>query len=850
MQVTEVIMPQRVTSEIARFCPPRIGTESAGIENFLSRVPDGPRQAAGRGVVMCVADAEQFTPAYVSIRLLRYVNCALPIELWHDGPGAVDETMCDLVKAFDVRCIDIARTMPLSPAARPCAVGLKPYAAIHSRFREALILDPSCLLVADPEPLFGSAEFKASGALLWKSLDVGAGFNRVRQMCGAPEGAVAIDPHLAALDRIRNWRALWFYYFHAVCSDSVPRVQRNADWLLGLALTSAGETHIQATYPPEACDGLTFHYGFDGNLLFQHNVNWSYSGDNRTSTCDEGPIHAAVCQEFLRDLRTKWDGRVFPLGEPTAQRRSRSSVRVLPAAPRILPQDATNREMLSIRFDHGLGDCANFVHVLELYKKRGYEIEVHSAPDKRPLFDACGVKYTELKAGVKNAPYPEPPGPQLDTIERYGLFNKSIYNVGIDPLPYIGNPEELWEELVKTRVDLSGRVPVEARSRVREFLALLPRPIVLLHTMGNSFKDLKNMPPDAALQLYKSLLDRMDGGLVLLDWDSRVPRLASGRVRHLTDDWERIDLPTLLALLFESDLLISVDSGPLHLARLTDIPTIGLLPSVHQHPTRVVIPHDRLICMVPHDATHSLNRQTRTDFHIVEYPGDQMTFDIETIANTSARALSGARYLSGDRLAADIQLQQFVLDWEAGGCTGLSAYVDRRRGFDILFREMTQRFVGPAIVETGCIRSWEDWKGAGYSTYLLGAYASQCGGSVTSVDIDAGNCAFAREATRKLGCVNLIQMDSSEYLSTREEPVDVLLLDSMDTNLPGSAEHCLNEIKAALPLLHVRSIVAIDDTVYSKKAFVGNGSLAIPWLLDRGWKVLHSGYQTICVRAL
>ena len=56
----------------------------------------------------------------------------------------------------------------------------------------------------------------------------------------------------------------------------------------------------------------------------------------------------------------------------------------------------------------------------------------------------------------------------------------------------------------------------------------------------------------------------------------------------------------------------------------------------------------------------------------------------------------------------------------------------------------------------------------------------------------------------------------------------------------------IREIMAAEPLLHERSIVVFDDTVFRQRQYFGNGELAVPWLLQNGWKVLHSGYQTIC----
>ncbi len=54
------------------------------------------------------------------------------------------------------------------------------------------------------------------------------------------------------------------------------------------------------------------------------------------------------------------------------------------------------------------------------------------------------------------------------------------------------------------------------------------------------------------------------------------------------------------------------------------------------------------------------------------------------------------------------------------------------------------------IVETGCIRSAEDWS-AGYATYLVGYFLHHHGGELHSVDNDPNNVAFARAWTAAFG---------------------------------------------------------------------------------------------------
>ncbi len=77
----------------------------------------------------------------------------------------------------------------------------------------------------------------------------------------------------------------------------------------------------------------------------------------------------------------------------------------------------------------------------------------------------------------------------------------------------------------------------------------------------------------------------------------------------------------------------------------------------------------------------------------------------------------------------------------------------------------------------------------------------------------------------------------------------MLYLDSLDTYEPGHAEHALSETQAAMPRMHENSIIMYDDTPWNAGAFTGKGALAVPWLLQHGWKIIYGGYQVILSRS-
>ena len=414
------------------------------------------------------------------------------------------------------------------------------------------------------------------------------------------------------------------------------------------------------------------------------------------------------------------------------------------------------------------------------------------------------------------------------------------------PLPDIGPASELWDELCATTIDIAPRLSQAARDQVERWFSRLPRPVVLLHTKGNTSQERKSLPDSIAAGFYTALLDRFDGSIVLLDWDNRVPRLANYRVRHL-DELGRCSTEVMLAMMDAADLMIGVDSGPLHVCRFTRTPSVGIWMPGH-YPSTYALPRRNQLNIVLAGHTRQWNRFKRIPWNLVEHPG--YVFQPDVLAEQCVRMLQPPRYLAPDAIATDVQLQQFIQQWCRGRRDNtLSAYPDRHRSFDVLFQEISLRFARPLIVETGTIRLEEDWDGAGYFTYLAGAYLSRHGGKLHSVDLLPENCEFARTATQAFGdTVTIHAHDSVAFLESFSEPIDVLYLDSLDTDEPGHAEHAERELAAAWPKLHELSLIVIDDTPWQDGAWIGKGSRVVPSLIEKGWNILYAGYQVVLGR--
>jgi hypothetical protein len=501
-------------------------------------------------------------------------------------------------------------------------------------------------------------------------------------------------------------------------------------------------------------------------------------------------------------------------------------------------------DAIRVTFEHGLGDCVYFAHQLPLYKRRGFNVVVSCSPDKDLLFRAAGVPVAANLNGGASVAWLEGEEPTEDLrFDNYWRWSKMARNLSLEPMPDIGHPADLWEEYCGVALDARPFIGNLAADSIGGYIGQLPRPLILLHSHGATNRHRKNIPAAILRQICRELLTGTEGTILLLDWDSSVAPVPHWRVRHAQYDFGHLDTGQLLFLLDRADLIAGVDSGPLHAARFTSTPSIGIWMG-NGSPATWGLPRAMQANIVVGRESRRWTKHARLPFNILEC--DQPESLPAVLGRAATRMLAGNRYLPAPYLGRDILLQQFVRDWQSGADNDFGGFSDRDKGFDRLLRTAARTFDRPLIVETGCIRQEEDFEGAGFSTLLLGMFAASRNGELISIDHDPEHCGFARRTASCLGeAVEVIESDSVDWLSRNQRTIDVLYLDSRDSDLSGAAEHGLREIEAAYGRLHAKSIVAFDDTCFANGTFIGSGGLAVPWLLERGWRILHSGHQTI-----
>lgn len=504
-------------------------------------------------------------------------------------------------------------------------------------------------------------------------------------------------------------------------------------------------------------------------------------------------------------------------------------------------------EPTRVSFYHGLGDCTYFAHQLAVYCRRGFAFEIACAPDKAFVFADCGASVKILPGSPEFPHHSWIHGPSLEDVEGGSLFlaNKAACNFSRPPMPDIGLIDEsLWREFCEVRLDLAPHLSGADRDLVDRFVADLPRPLVLIHSKGNALSEQKNIDDENTRALYAHLLDHLDvGTFLLLDWDQRVPKVAHGRFRHLLDDFQRLTVPQTYALIEAADLLLGIDSGPAHLARYSSTPS--LVTWYRHYPSQYMLPSENTLHLVPKSPFHRWNTRFRATYHLIEAEGDRVAGSL--IGETACRMLQPPRYLPTARIAAEVKLQHHIDRLTRGGWCGGDGYNDRHRSFDLVARHLTQLGRPFRYVETGTIRASEDWRGAGFSTYLFAELAHLTGGHVVSVDIEPPRCAFARiQIAPFADSVTLVARDSVAYLRDYTgDAIDTLYLDSLDTTSRGCAEHALAETQHGAPHVAPGGLLVFDDTHWSKGAYVGKGALAVPWLVDQGWEIAHSGHQIV-----
>lgn len=298
--------------------------EAAG--RYIHTIPPYPGGFKGRGIVTCAGGTKYNTCAWVLINRLRDLGCRLPIELWYLGEKEREDSWMELVRPLGVTFIDAAEVARRHPHPKLGGWESKPFAMLHTRFRDVLFLDADNLPMVDPTFLFDSQEYLATGAIFWPEMNrIPPGHVHWRAFGVEYRDEPDQESGQVLVDKERCWRALnlcnWYnersYYFYRIAVGDKDTF-RYAWHRLG-----------QRFAMPEAAvllPGAFCQYDFRGQLIFQHRFRPKWSLGHNPSI--PGFIDEDRCQSYIDDLRRKWsplEGLVPALPAPSREQMAKTA---------------------------------------------------------------------------------------------------------------------------------------------------------------------------------------------------------------------------------------------------------------------------------------------------------------------------------------------------------------------------------------------------------------------------------------------------------------------------------------------------------------------------------------------
>ncbi|NOY00636.1 MAG: glycosyltransferase family 9 protein [Verrucomicrobia bacterium] len=374
----------------------------------------------------------------------------------------------------------------------------------------------------------------------------------------------------------------------------------------------------------------------------------------------------------------------------------------------------------------------------------------------------------------------------------------------------------------------------------------MPRPIVLAHTTGTSFRRAKRLSPEVTHELFATLLEQGVGTIISLDKEELIKHTNSPHVHYWQPIWGKHGLRPLIALQGLSDALIGIDSGPFHLCRLTELPSLGIFPTPGHHPAKYCLPSDHQACVVPSNDLPWFHNQANAMLPIME----EQQLNAPTIAKHLLRLLSEPRYLLQNQRGWDLQIQHWLEKTSKPMVTQKTDASDSdHSSYDILLRIVRKRFHTPHFVETNSFLEEHLCKNLTFKNLILARVSQASGGFLTSIADKPNRVSLECLPHGIYGkSVQLIEGRPFKLLTQINRSIDVLSLGRACSNLQQAQQQCLLEARAAIPKLSRNSLILIHDKINSNDNTQNWSSLAIDRLCKREWHIIHSGHPILLSR--
>lgn len=274
-------------------------------KTYAAAIPSYPGQYHGRGIVICGGGLKYFTCAWVNISLLRKNGCTLPIELWYIG-NELNEDVINAVEALDVRC----RNCEDHADGQIESVAMKPFAIMHSSFREVLFLDADNNCVTDPSFLFEHEAYLTYGTMFWPDFWTTEHTNPIWQITGSDAyDSIEQESGQLLINKEKCWRELNLCMFFNRHKDYYYKMLLGDKDTFKFAWLALGTPYYMMPVPVGFCGFRDPATGFHGlsmvqhdqeeNVLFMHRswIKWDI-------TRDDEPLWMEV-KRFLPNAKRK-----------------------------------------------------------------------------------------------------------------------------------------------------------------------------------------------------------------------------------------------------------------------------------------------------------------------------------------------------------------------------------------------------------------------------------------------------------------------------------------------------------------------------------------------------------------
>jgi len=238
-------------------------------EEFIKTIRPYPGGYDGSGIVIPAGGASYFTNAWVCIKMLRHLGCGLPIQLWHLGRREMDERMRAIVGPLNVECVDAKIVKKAHPARILNGWEVKPYAIIHSPFKEVLLLDADNVCVTNPEFLFDASQYHETGAIFWPDWGRLGPDRQIWNICGVESRDVpGFESGQIVIDKQKCWEPLLLAMWYNEYSDFYYRHIHGDKETYHMAFRKLGRPYSMIPWPIKSLAGTMCQHDFNGNSIF------------------------------------------------------------------------------------------------------------------------------------------------------------------------------------------------------------------------------------------------------------------------------------------------------------------------------------------------------------------------------------------------------------------------------------------------------------------------------------------------------------------------------------------------------------------------------------------------------